>query len=61
MSLQGEIEGNFGQGIWICGQWVVHGWIQECCEKVVENKEDTIKARYMAGKKNCPINIELAH
>jgi hypothetical protein len=25
---------------------------------VVENKEDKLKAQYMVGKKDCPLNIE---
>ncbi len=54
MSLQGEIEGGFGQGIWVCGQWIVHGWIHECCEKVVENREEQIEGKVYGKEEGLP-------
>jgi hypothetical protein len=33
----------------------------ECCEKVVENIEEKLNPRFIAWKKDCPLNIELVH
>jgi hypothetical protein len=34
---------------------------KDVVKRWLKTKRSKLKARYMAGKKDCPINIELAH